>query len=341
MLQFGRDIGIDLGTTNVLVYVQGEGVVINEPSMVVLEKDSNEVVAIGREAREMLGRTPSNVSVHRPLQKGVIADYDVTEYMLRTFIARVCGRRSLFKPRIMVCVPSGVTSVEKRAVLEATNQAGASQTFLIEEPMAAALGAGLDVSEPSANMVVDIGGGTTDIAVISLGGIVVSDSIRLGGNTLDEVIQRYVLNEYNLRIGSSSAERIKCSLGVRLESDGIERVEVRGRDTVQGLPKTLEIDSTETSRALREHIKDLIGAVRSVLAETPPELSADIADKGLLLTGGGALLDGFARRLADDIDIPVTVAEDPLTCVARGTGIALQSLDVLADGLLSRKSKTE
>ncbi len=327
------DIGVDLGTANILVYIKGRGIVLREPSVVAIDRDTNKILAIGSEAKRMLGRTPGNIVAMRPLRDGVIADYDKTENMLRHFIQKVAGKSLFFKPRIMICIPSGVTSVEKRAVLEAALQAGASKTYLLEEPLAAALGAGLNIAEPCGSMVVDIGGGTLDIAVLSLGGIVVSDSLRVGGDKFDEALIRHVKKEYNVLIGERSAEEIKLNIATVHEKGRSDSMEIRGRDLVSGLPKTLRITSEETREALKEAISLVVDCVKGVLERTPPELAADIVDRGIILTGGGALLDGLDRLLIDKTGIPVYLAEDPLSCVAIGTGKALESLEKLQDSL--------
>lgn len=327
------DIGVDLGTANILVYIKGRGIVLREPSVVAIDRDTNKILAIGSDAKRMLGRTPGNIIAMRPLQEGVIADYEKTETMLRHFIQKVAGKSLLFKPRIMICIPSGVTSVEKRAVLEAAIQAGASKTYLLEEPLAAALGAGLNIAEPCGSMVVDIGGGTLDIAVLSLGGIVISDSLRIGGDRFDEAIIRYVKKEYNVLIGERSAEDLKINIATVHPKGRSISMEVRGRDLVTGLPKTLVITSDETREALKEAVSMLVDCVKGVLERTPPELAADIVDRGIILTGGGALLDGLDRLLQDETGIPVYLAEDPLSCVAVGTGKALESLEKLQDSL--------
>lgn len=323
--RFATDIGIDLGTASVLVYVKNKGIVIREPSVVALQKDNNKVLAIGEEARQMIGRTPGNIVAIRPLKDGVIADYDVTETMLKFFIEKVSPRPRMVRPRIVICVPSGVTSVEKRAVLEAAMQAGAKQTILMEEPMAAAIGAGLNISEASGNMVVDIGGGTTDIAVVSLSGIVVSESLRVGGDKFDEAIIKYIKKMYNMMIGERTAENIKIKIGSAYPEGQGKAVEIRGRDLVTGLPRTIKFTSTDTFQALSEPIAAIVDAIKSVLERTPPELASDIVDKGIVMTGGGSLLQGFPRLLTEETSIPVHLAEDPLSCVALGTGKILES----------------
>ena len=337
MFGMSMDIGVDLGTATVLVYIKGKGIVLREPSVVAIDRDTNRIIAIGEEARRMLGRTPGNIVAIRPLREGVIADYDTTESMLRHFLEKVAGRSMFFKPRIMVCVPSGVTTVEKRAVLEAAMQAGARKTYLIEEPLAAALGAGLVISEPCGSMVVDIGGGTTDVAVLSLGGIVVSESLRVGGDKFDEALVRYIKKEYNILIGERTAEEIKVNVGTAFPSGRNESMEIRGRDLVSGLPKTMRIGSTETREALAEPISLIIECVKTVLEKTPPELAADIVDRGIVMTGGGALLHGLDRLISQETGIPTYLADDPLSCVALGTGKALESLENIQDSLTTIK----
>lgn len=329
------DIGVDLGTANVLVYVKGKGIVLREPSVVAIDKDSNRVLAIGEEARRMLGRTPGNIVAIRPLREGVITDYDTTESMLRHFIRKVAGKSLFFKPRIMVCIPSGVTTVEKRAVLEAAMQAGARKTYLIEEPLAAALGAGLDIAEPCGAMVVDIGGGTTDVAVLSLGGIVVSESLRIGGDRFDESLVSFVKKEYKIMIGERTAEEMKVQIGTAFPNSRNETMEVRGRDLLSGLPKTVRITSEETREALAEPVALIVQCVKSVLENTPPELAVDIMDRGIVMTGGGSLLHGLDRLIQEETGIPTYLAEDPLSCVALGTGKALESLENLEESLLT------
>lgn len=333
MFGISADIGVDLGTANVLVYVRGKGIVLREPSVVAKNRDSNTVLAIGEEARRMIGRTPGNIVAIRPLREGVIADYDTTESMLRYFIGKVGGQHLFFKPRVMVCIPSGVTTVEKRAVLEATMQAGARRTYLIEEPLAAALGAGLPIAEPCGNMVVDIGGGTTDIAVLSLGGIVLSQSLRIGGDKFDEAIVRYVKKEYNVMIGERTAEEIKIDIGTADKREKDAAKEIRGRDLVSGLPKTVRVASEETRQALSEPVSMIVEGVKNVLENTPPELAADIVDRGIVMTGGGALLHGLDKLLSRETGIPATLADDPMSCVALGAGKALEGLEHLQQGV--------
>ncbi len=324
-----RDIGIDLGTANTLVYVKGRGIVLVEPSVVAIEKDSGKVLAVGTEAKRMIGRTPGNIVAIRPLKDGVIADFQVTETMIRKLIERVHKRNYVVHPRVVVCVPSGVTAVEKRAVYEATLSAGAREAHLIEEPMAAAIGAGLPIQEPTGNMVVDIGGGTTEVAVISLGGIVTSISIRVGGDECDEAIIAHVKKEYNVMIGERTAEEIKIEVGSAYPLPEEEDVEVRGRDLLSGLPKNIVLSSEEIRIALEETLGQIISAIKSTLEKTPPELSSDIMDRGIVLTGGGSLLKGLDERLRQETNIPVHVTEDPLSCVAIGSGKILEELELL------------
>lgn len=333
MFGMSLDIGVDLGTANVLVYIKGRGVVLREPSVVAIDKDTNKVLAIGEEARRMIGRTPGNIVAIRPLREGVIADYDMTESMLRHFIEKVAGRSLIFKPRIMVCIPSGVTTVEQRAVVEAAEQAGARKAALIEEPLAAALGAGLEISEPYGSMVVDIGGGTTDIAVISLGGIVVSESLRIGGDKFDEALIRYVKKEYNIMIGERTAEQIKIEIGAAIRGVREGTLEVRGRDLLTGLPKTVRMEVNETCEALDEPVSRIVQCVKKVLEDTPPELSADVMDRGIVMTGGGSMLYGLDMLIQKETGIPTYLAEDPLSCVALGTGKALDNIDKLEDSI--------
>lgn len=326
---FTKDMGIDLGTANTLVFVKGRGVIIREPSVVAIDKFSKQVLAVGEEAKKMIGRTPGNIVAIRPLKDGVIADFDVTQEMLKYFIRKATQKKSLFQPRVVVCVPSGVTEVEKRAVEEATIQAGAKDAFLIEEPMAAAIGAGLPVQEPTGSMVVDIGGGTTEVAVISLGGIVTSKSIRVGGDELDNYIVNYVKKEYSLMIGERTAEEVKIKIGSALDSNELGSMDIRGRDLVSGLPKTIEISSKEINEALKEPVNNIIDAIKSTLEKTPPELSSDVMETGIILTGGGALLHNLDKLVTIETGIPVRVAENPLDCVALGTGKALDSIEIL------------
>ena len=325
---FGQDIGIDLGTATVIAYVKGKGIVLREPSVVAVDKNTGNVLAVGREARRMLGRTPGNIVATRPLRDGVISDYTVTEKMLKYFINRVCGR-FLFAPRIMICIPSQVTEVEKKAVIDAASQAGARKVYLIEEPIAAAIGAGIDIAKPCGNMVVDIGGGTTDIAVISLGGSVVSSSLKVAGDKFDEAIVKYMKKKHNIMIGERTAEDLKVNIGCVYPKIQDVEMNVRGRDLITGLPKTLVIKSSEMMEALIEPAMLIVDAVHSIIERTPPELVADISGKGIYMTGGGCLLDGLDKLLQEKTGINVMIAEDSVSCVALGTGKALDSLDAL------------
>ncbi len=336
---FSKDIGIDLGTANTLVYVRDHGVVLREPSVVAVKAGTNKVLAVGDEAKRMLGRTPSNIVAVRPLKDGVIADFEVTEAMLRHFINKVHGR-SLFRPnpRVVVAVPSGITEVEKRAVKESAQHAGAREVFLIEEPMAAAIGCGLPVQDAAGNMIVDIGGGTTEVALISLAGIVFSRSVRVAGDELDEAIIQYMKRAYNLMIGERTAEEIKIKIGSAYPCEKETSMEVKGRDLVAGLPKTITITSQEVREALLEPISTIVESVRVTLERCPPELSADLVDRGLVLAGGGALLRGLDRLLAEETGLPVHVAEDPLSAVAEGTGRALQAIEFLKQVATSERT---
>ncbi|MFW6035516.1 MAG: rod shape-determining protein [Halothermotrichaceae bacterium] len=336
---FSRDLGIDLGTANTLVYIKGKGIVTREPSVVALRGKDGDVLAVGDEAKKMIGRTPGSITAVRPMKDGVIADFDVTETMIRYFITKAHKRSKLVRPRIIICVPSGVTEVEKRAVLDAATHAGAREAYLIEEPMAAAIGAGLPVHEPTGNMVVDVGGGTTEVAVISLGGIVSSRSIRIGGDEMDEGIIHYIKKKYKLMIGERTAEEIKIEIGSAIKEDnGEEKVkEIRGRDLVTGLPKTREITSEEIRKALEEPVSHIVEAVRYTLEQTPPELSADVMDRGIVLTGGGALLNGLDDLLIKETQMPVHLAENPLDCVVQGTGTALEEIKRLKRVLVAPK----
>ena len=325
-----QDIGIDLGTATVIVYVKGKGIVLREPSVVAINNQTNEVLAVGYEARRMLGRTPGNIVATRPLRDGVISDYTITEKMLKYFINKVSGR-SLFAPRMMICIPSKVTEVERKAVIDAASNAGARKVYLIEEPLAAAIGAGIDISKPNGNMIVDIGGGTTDIAVISLGGSVVSSSIKVAGDKFDEYIVKYIRKHHNIMIGERTAEELKVSIGCVYPKFQDSEMEVRGRDLITGLPTTIPIHSSEIMKALEEPANMIIDAVHSVLEKTPPELSADICDRGIFMTGGGCLIDGLDKLLEEKLGIPVMIAEDAISCVALGTGKALENIDKLGD----------
>ena len=325
-MMFNKDIGIDLGTANVLIYIKGEGIVLNEPSVVAIDSDTKKPLAVGSEAREMLGRTPGRVKAIKPMKDGVIADFETTELMLNYFIKKVNGRSFFSRPRILICCPSNITQVEKNAIKEAAERTGARRVFLEEEPKVAAIGAGMDISKPSGNMVIDIGGGTTDIAIVSLGGIVESRSIRIAGNAFDNDIIKYIKDKYKLLVGERTAEDIKISIGTVFPGNKDEKMEVRGRDLVTGLPHTITLSSDEVEEALRESVYSIIHAAKGILEQTPPELSADIIDRGIVLTGGGSLVDGFNQILAQELKVPVFTAESPLTCVAEGTGILLDNI---------------
>lgn len=333
-----KDLGIDLGTANSLVYVKGKGIAIKEPSVVAVQKETNQVLAVGEEAKRMIGRTPGNIIAIRPMKDGVIADFDITQSMVNYFMNRALKNGSyLIKPSVVISVPSGVTAVEERAVREAALQAGAREAYLIEEPMAAAVGAGLPVHEPAGNMIVDIGGGTTEVAVISLGGIVSSRSIRVAGDEMDEVIIQHVKRTYNLMIGERTAEQIKINIGSAYPAEKVEREEIRGRDVVTGLPKTLTITSEEIYKALSEPVSIIVEAIRVTLEKTPPELSADIMDRGIVMAGGGSLLRGLDRLISETTGIPVYLAEEPLVAVVQGTGKVLENINILKKILIQPK----
>lgn len=334
---FSNDLAIDLGTANTLVFVKGKGIVLREPSVVAVRKDArvNRVLAVGKEAKMMLGRTPGNIVAIRPIRDGVIADFEVTEAMLRYFIKKVHNRRTLVHPRIIVSVPSGITQVEKRAVRESAESAGAREVFLIEEPMAAAIGAGLPITEPTANMVVDIGGGTTEVAVISLAGIVYSNSVRVAGDKMDDAILQHIKRKHNLAIGEHSAEVIKTTIGDVLPESPPNTMDIKGRDLVTGVPKTLTINSEEIMTAISEQIEAIVETVKMALECTPPELSADIVDQGIVLTGGGALLRNLDKRLKHETGLPIIIAEDPLSSVVLGSGKALENIDVLREVMIT------
>lgn len=323
-----KRVGIDLGTANVLVYLAGEGVVLNEPTVVAVRADDNKVVAVGSEAKEMLGRTPGNIVATRPLKDGVIADYVITESMLSYFIDKVCGRSRFIKPEVMVCIPSGVTQVEKRAVLDATMAAGGGNVYLIEEPLAAAIGAKIPIAQATGHMILDSGGGTTDIAVISLGGVVVHKSIRVAGNKIEEAIANYIRKRFNLLVGERSAEEIKMTLANAIVGDENKKKEIKGRDSITGLPRAIEISEAEVNEAIQPVIKAMISAIREVFEATPPELASDIIEKGLVLSGGTALLRNLDNYIARETGVPAYVAEDPLFCVVRGVGVALENLEL-------------
>ncbi|MBI2009556.1 MAG: rod shape-determining protein [Candidatus Chisholmbacteria bacterium] len=342
MSLFSQRIGIDLGTANSLVWVEGKGIVLNEPTVVAISVDDQRVVAVGNEAKEMLGRTPGNITALRPMRDGVIADYVVTEAMLRYFIQRVGGRAFFFKPEVMICVPAGCTQVERRAVLDATLSAGARTAYLIDEPLAAAIGANIPIAEASGNMVVDIGGGAAEAAVISLGGVVVHHSARVGGNKIDEAIAAYVRRAHNLVIGDQTAEMIKIKIGSALRQaqgklgEKEETLEVKGRDFVEGLPRSVKLTSTEITEAIQKPLEAILAAVKAVLEEVPPELSSDIIDKGIVMTGGTSTLRNFDRYLTEKTGVPCHVAEDAILCVARGTGVALENLDLYKRSVTKR-----
>ncbi len=331
----GRDMAVDLGTANTLVYVRGRGIVLNEPSVVAINTKSGAILAVGSEAKRMIGRTPAHIVAIRPLKDGVIADFDVTEKMLRYFIQRVHKRSFLAKPRVVVCVPSGITGVEQRAVEEATISAGARSAFIIEEPMAAAIGAGLPVHEPTGNMIVDIGGGTTEVAVVSLGGIVTSQSIRTAGDELDEAIINYIKKEYSLQLGERTAEEIKMAVASAFPMPDEPQAEIRGRDLVTGLPKTIIVSAEEIRRAIEEPVNAIVDAVKNTLDKTPPELASDIMDKGIVLAGGGSLLKGLDERLKHETGMPIHIADDPLFAVAVGSGKCLEEFEALRRVLIS------
>lgn len=336
---FQKRIGIDLGTANSLVYLAGQGVVLNEPTVVAVAMDTNQVVAVGSEAREMLGRTPGNIVASRPMKDGVIADYQITEAMLAYFIQKVVGRTRIFKPEVMVCVPSGCTQVERRAVVDATLAAGARAVYLIEEPLAAAIGAQIPIANPSGNLIVDSGGGSTEAAVISLGGVVAHSSVRMSGNKLDEAIATYIRKKNNLIIGERSAEEVKVTVGNALlsekEQKDPKKMEVRGRDAISGLPRVIEVNEAEINQALVPILNQMIGAIKGVLEKTPPELAADIVDKGIVLSGGSAMLKNLEKLVTREIEVAAVVADEPMLCVVRGTGVALENLELYKKSIRS------
>lgn len=331
---FSNDLAIDLGTANTLIYVKGKGIVSSEPSVVAVRREirgHKKVLAVGKEAKEMLGRTPSNIEAIRPMKDGVIADFEVTEAMLRYFIRKAHNRKTLVRPRIIICVPFGITEVEKRAVRESAESAGAREVYLIEEPMAAAIGSGLPITEPSGNMIVDIGGGTTEVAVISLAGIVYSKSVRIAGDKMDEAIVQFIKRNYNLLIGERTAEWIKINVGNAFPNSEPKTIEVKGRDLVAGVPRILQVNSDEIREAIAEPVHSIVEAIKTTLERTPPELAGDIVDKGIVMAGGGALLSGIDKLIREETGLPVTIAEDPLSCVVLGSGKALDELDVLRE----------
>lgn len=324
-----KDIGIDLGTANVLVYVKGEGIVLNEPSVVAIETDTKRILAVGKEASEMVGRTPGKVKAIEPMRDGVIDDFEITEAMLHHFLKKINAKGMFTKPRILICCPSNTTQVEKNAIKEVTERMGAKKVYIEEEPKVAAIGAGMDISKPSANMVIDIGGGTTDVAILSLNGIVTSSSVRIAGNAFDKDIIKYIKDKYKLLVGKRTAEEIKIKIANVFKPDKNSKMEVRGRDVVTGLPKTIDINAEEVEEALHHSIFEIIKITRNVLEQTPPELSADIVDKGIVLTGGGAMIEGLPQLLAKELKVPVFIADSPLTCVAEGCGILLENIKML------------
>ena len=326
-----KDIGIDLGTANVLIYIKGRGIVLNEPSVVVIDTETKKVIAVGSEANEMLGRTPGKVKAIKPMKDGVIADFELTEIMLNEFIKKAKARKVITRPRILICCPTNITPVEKNAIKEAAERTGARKVYIEEEPKVAAIGAGMDITKPTANMVLDIGGGTTDIAVLSLNGIVSSTSVKIAGNQLDQDIIKYIKEKYKLLIGEKTAEDIKINFSSVYKPSKKEKMEIKGRDLITGLPKALEITQEETKEAMEESVNKIIKSAKNVLEQTPPELSADIVEKGVILTGGGALLTGLVERLEEELTIPVLIAETPLTCVAEGTGVLLNHIKTLEE----------
>ncbi|UOR11270.1 rod shape-determining protein [Halobacillus amylolyticus] len=332
---FARDIGIDLGTANVLIHVKGKGIVLNEPSVVAIDRNTGKVLEVGEEARRMVGRTPGNIEATRPLKDGVIADFDVTEAMLKHFIQKINVRGFLSKPRMLICCPTNITKVEQKAIKEAAEKSGGKKIYLEEEPKVAAVGAGMDIFQPSGNMVVDIGGGTTDVAVISMGDIVTASSIKMAGDKFDTEILQYIKKHYKLLIGERTAENIKMSVATVFKGARNEEIEIRGRDMMTGLPRTITVNSEEIEASLREAVQTIVHAAKQVLERTPPELSADIIDRGVIMTGGGALLHGIDQLLAEELKVPVFVAEDPMDCVAKGTGIMLENIDKITRNKIS------
>lgn len=335
---FAKKIGIDLGTTNILVFLPKKGVVINEPSVITVSIGDNRILAVGKKAKEMLGKTPDGITAIRPMKDGVIADYRVTEAMLRYFINEAGGRIRFFQPEVLISAPAGITSTERRAIIDASSQAGAKNTYIVKEPILAAIGAGIPINTPSGNMIIDIGGGTTEVAIISLGGIVSSSSVRIGGNKLDKAITDYIKKKHSLAIGGRVAESVKISIGGALPRDKEEIMEVKGRDLISGLPKTIQISSGEVTEAIYEQLLGIIQAVKSVLQETPPELVADVIDRGMVLSGGGALLKDLDKLIADAIEVPCYIADDPLLCVAKGTGVMLDNLELYKKSVMGKRS---
>jgi len=327
-LMFAKRIGIDLGTANSLVWLEGQGIVLNEPTVVAVAIDDNRVIAVGDEAKQMLGRTPRNIRASRPMREGVIADYVVTEAMIRYFIQKVSSKNFFFKPEVMICVPAGCTQVERRAVLDATLAAGARNAYLIDEPLAAAIGAEIPIAVPSGSMIIDIGGGAAEAAIISLGAVVVHKSVRVAGNKIDEAVASWIKKRHNLIVGDQTAEAVKLKVGSALPLAKEEKMEVKGRDSITGLPKIIELTSTEITEAIRPTLNQIIGAVKSVLEETPPELAADIIDKGIVMSGGTSLLSGFDKYLTQEIGVPAHVAEEPMSCVVKGIGVALENIEL-------------
>ena len=336
-MAFTEEVGIDLGTANVLIYVDGKGIVLQEPSVVAINRDTKEILAVGSDAKRMIGRTPGNITAIRPLREGVISDYDVTEKMLQYFIGKTCGGSRFFKPRIIVCVPSGVTEVEKRAVKEAALQAGGRSVYLIEEPVAAAIGAGLDITGPEGIMIIDIGGGTTDIAVITLGGIVTSTSVKIAGDKFDDAIVKYIRKKYSLFIGERMAEKLKKEIGCAYDGEDMYTAVCKGRDLVTGLPRSIEVGSEEILEALEEPLDVICEATHSVLEKTPPELAADVGEYGIMITGGGAYLRGIDKRISSRTGIAARIADDAESCVARGTGESLKYIDIISRNSLNRR----
>ena len=335
-MKFGKKIGIDLGTANSLVWFEGEGIVLQEPTVVAISVEDNQVVAVGDEAKQMLGRTPASIRASRPMRNGVIADYRVTETMLRYFIQKVGGQSFFFKPEVMICVAAGCTQVERRAVLDATLSAGARNAYLIDEPLAAAIGAEIPIAAPSGNMIVDIGGGATEAAVISLGGVVIHKAVRVAGNKIDEAIASYMRKKHNLIIGDQTAEKVKIKIGSAIALPRTEKMEVKGRDSIMGLPKMVELTSTEVTEAIRPVLNQIIGAVKAVLEETPPELGSDIIDKGIVMSGGTSLLRNLDKLITQEIGVPAHVAEEPMLCVVRGTGIAMGNIEKYKKSIVKR-----